>query len=169
MLSVQGYVEVLTKVILIQVNFLEYFFSLILINVSGKQQAYGLLFSVELLEILKHRIQDQYILPCPIPMYDLKFFKTMKIVQDINLKRHCYYRLFVGSVATFQRKRIPSPENFMSCQRNNPQKNVLPSLRSGGTVLPSLRSGKTTVPPSLRSGKTTFFFWFFPGCHKNSR
>ena len=57
----------------------------------------------------------------------------------------------------------------MSCQRNNPQKNVLPSLRSGGTVLTSLRSVKTTIPPSLRSGKTTFFFWFFSGCHKNSR
>ena len=93
----------------------------------------------------------------------------MKIIKDINLKRHCYYRLFVGSVATFQRKRIPSPENFMSCQRNNPQKNVLPSLRSGGTVLTSLRSVKTTVPPSLRSGKTTFFFWFFPGCQKYFR
>ena len=72
-------------------------------------------------------------------------------------------RLFVGSLATMQRKLILYRENILGCQRNNPQGNVSPSLPSGGLFYPHCVRVK-----HLQLGKTTFPLCFFSGCQNFS-
>ena len=63
----------------------------------------------------------------------------------LNLPRHYYLRLLVGSEATPPKKSIPYPEK-VTAVKEKPLGECFTLSRSGGAVLTSLRSDKTTTP-----------------------
>ena len=77
------------------------FCAIILILVIGKKQAYGLLFSVELLETKA----VNYVLIGPIPLQPKIFSKTIKLM--LNLQWQYYDRLYSGVGSDPSEKKYP--------------------------------------------------------------